>query len=512
MSTVRLPAIALSGLLAVALSACGVATAAPPPQIAAPTAAPTAAAPAPTSAAPAAEPAAQPLVSASGTIAAADEADLSFQLQGVVAEVLAEEGDPVDPGQPLARLDTADLELQVAQARASLAQAQAGLEQLQEGATAEEVRAARAQVAQAAAGLRQAQGSVTGQDIAAAEAQLEQARAALSRLEAGPRGTDAQQGQAAVDSARANLQLQRDSLSAGKTRAELQLQQVGNQLRDAQDAYSRIYWDNRERDSAPGDLPQELIDQEAAALRAVQSLEAQLEQARVGFEQAQLAEREGIAAAQAQLAQAQARYDDLTNGADPDQLAGARAQVAAAQASLDRLRGDQRAGSLQAAQAGVAGAQAQLDRLLADPSAATLAGAIAQVESATVSLRQAERNLEKATLRAPFAGVVAVVGVSPGEVTAGAGPAIRLVDASRLRFEVAVADADVARLRLGQPAEVRVDGLPDQLLGGAVSYIAPTATSSGNARTYLVRIELDAIEGLRAGMRGQVSIWAQEGE
>jgi HlyD family secretion protein len=425
--------------------------------------------------------------------------------------VLVEEGDVVREGQTLAELDPRDIEAQVAQAEASLAQAQASYQQLLDGATAEEVAAAQAQVAQAAAGLRQVRGSVTDADIAAAQAQYEQAQLLLARLEAGPKETDLQQAQAAVTQAQSNLNLQRDSLSAQKTRAELQVEQVANQLRDAQAQYSQIYWNNRDLeatlDNFGRELPQEARDAEAAALRQVQNLEASLESARVALEQARQAEIDGIAAAEAQLANAQAIYTSVLAGVDDDQIAAARAQVAAALANLNKLRGEQRAGSVQQAQAGVTAAQANLERLLADPTTSRIAAAEAQVQAAEAGLQQALLNREKAALTAPFAGIVAIVNIDPGDAAStGNQPAIQVVDIGQLRVEANISDADIVRVREGQTAEVRVDALPNEVFVGTVDYIAPTATVNGTIRTYKVRINLDKQDKLRAGMNVRVAI------
>ena len=65
-------------------------------------------------------------VGATGSLAPYAEVSPAFTSGGRVAEVLVVEGQVVEAGQPLARLETDDLVLQVAQAEASLAQIQAG--------------------------------------------------------------------------------------------------------------------------------------------------------------------------------------------------------------------------------------------------------------------------------------------------------------------------------------------------------------------------------------------------
>src|SRR5215212_4934400 len=72
-------------------------------------------------------------VAGSGTVAAAQSLDLTFQTTGSVTQVLVKEGDPVKAGQPLAQLDPRDLELQVASAQAALDSANVKLIQIKDG-------------------------------------------------------------------------------------------------------------------------------------------------------------------------------------------------------------------------------------------------------------------------------------------------------------------------------------------------------------------------------------------
>ncbi|MCG8346721.1 MAG: HlyD family efflux transporter periplasmic adaptor subunit [Chloroflexales bacterium] len=423
-----------------------------------------------------------PPVRASGQIIAdakvvpAQSVELAFETSGIVAEIVVDEGETVNKGAPLARLDVRDLTLRVKQAEAAFHQAQASYNQLLEGATPEEIAASEAQLIQAQAGLRQVRGSVTGSDIAAAQAQLEQARAALAQLLAGPKATQIESTQAAVAQAQANLKAQRDSLSAAKTSTQSQMEQAANALRDRQSEYGRIYWQNRELEDRLAEfgreLPQENQDAEATALRAVENAERALDQARVAYDQAREAEEAGIDAAEAQLRDTQAQRDQLLAGAEADQIAAARAQVSQAEANLSRLQGDERAGSLEAAEASVANARANLARITADPSAATLAVAKAQVESAQVILEQAELALEKATLIAPFDGTVAEVNLKVGEAPPRDQVTLVLADFSAWHIETDdLTELDVVRIREGDSVTISFDAIPELELPGSVSKI-----------------------------------------
>ena len=110
-------------------------------------------------------------IRASGYVEAT-EVRVAPEVGGRIAELLVDEGDRVEAGAVLARLDTADTELAVRRAEADRAHAAAQLRLLQAGARAEEIRQARAQADSARA------------DVAAAESELQSATADLDRFEA----------------------------------------------------------------------------------------------------------------------------------------------------------------------------------------------------------------------------------------------------------------------------------------------------------------------------------------
>ena len=86
-----------------------------------------------------------------GTTEPWQETILYFEVTGVVAEVFVEEGDLVEPGDPIARLVLDDYQLALSQAGAQLKTAQAGLKLLLAGTRKEDLDAARADFAQAKA-------------------------------------------------------------------------------------------------------------------------------------------------------------------------------------------------------------------------------------------------------------------------------------------------------------------------------------------------------------------------
>jgi HlyD family secretion protein len=481
-------------------------------------------------------------VSATGNVEPRAQAELRFAVDGTVTEILVKPGDKVQAGQPLARVDDADLKLKLEQAQASLKQAQADREELLNGATEQEVAAAKARVAQAQAQYQQAAGRVTKSDIAAARAKLDAAKARLAAIQSGH--TDAHDAELALQQAQTQLQSKRDQLSASKTGAELRMQQAANDLTKAQSNYStaKQNWQyvqdtgrdplNKTVDPQTGKSSrpkvsdqqrQQYYDTFVQAEAAMHNAEAALKQAQVEYDSARQAEVTGVQAAEQDVASAQSKLDGLRAGGANQQLASAQADVAAAQAELNQLTGASRSGDLESAEAGVTIAQQDLEKLIADPSASALAKAEAVVASAEVSVRQAQRNLDQATLTAPFAATIAQVNLRVGEsstsggvATSGSGVSstsagIVIADLSGFHIDIPVDELDVAQIQPGQTVKIALDALADTDLTGRVVNIEPVATQNDKGtNTYKVTVEIDPTKAtLRSGMTATAQIVTQ---
>lgn len=119
------------------------------------------------------------LVTATGSLAAERVQVLNFNVSGKVAEVYVKEGDMVKAGQPLARLDTKDLELNLKQAEAALRVSEATLARARKPASPEEIAAAKAAIEAAKASLRDAGRGPSQRDIELANLSIDQAKNTL---------------------------------------------------------------------------------------------------------------------------------------------------------------------------------------------------------------------------------------------------------------------------------------------------------------------------------------------
>lgn len=133
------------------------------------------------------------LVVASGTLLPVRRSNLSFRMAGLASAVPVKASDLVKEGDVLARLDTAELDAAVVQAKAGLAAAQAAVAELKAGPGKEDIAVAQAAVDSAKAQLARTKVGPTAEDLAIAKANLIRAEANLREAQFaydGVRGMD----------------------------------------------------------------------------------------------------------------------------------------------------------------------------------------------------------------------------------------------------------------------------------------------------------------------------------
>jgi multidrug efflux pump subunit AcrA (membrane-fusion protein) len=208
------------------------------------------------------------------------------------------------------------------------------------------------------------------------------------------------------------------------------------------------------------------------------------------------------------LARAQQSYDTLRwiGGSTEADVRFKRDQAEAtyntALADLNRLKAGAR-------HEDVAVAQAQLDLALGDAGKAEIKSAEAQVAQTKAALDVAKAALQDAALFAPFDGTVALVSaelnqsVSPGTLI------VQVGNLTKLEVETTdLAEVDVAKVAIGQTANVTADAFPDKVFKGQVVRIAASATDRRGDKVYKVVVSLgdDAVNVLRWGMTTKVDI------
>ena len=131
-------------------------------------------------------------------------------------------------------------------------------------------------------------------------------------------------------------------------------------------------------------------------------------------------------------------------------------------------------------------------------AAARLESARSQMLAANASEAGAGAVADYAHLRAPFAGIVTARHVDPGAMAAPGMPLLELEKAGTLQLNAAVDESLVRTLQKGMPVPVAVAALSSQSLTGRIAQIVPAADPASHS--FLVKIDLPAVAGLRSGM------------
>lgn len=158
----------------------------------------------------------------------------------------------------------------------------------------------------------------------------------------------------------------------------------------------------------------------------------------------------------------------------------------------------------------------------AEDATAQAREAVAAADVARAQLAQSQSALEvarvdraRADLTAPFAGLVADVSLQPGDLVQNGQSAFELVDDSTVYVSATLDESDIHRVKVGQVATLRLDGLPDRVVPGVVAWMDAAVRRDAKGQRTL-RIEVDvrptspAEYSLRPGMSANVDVHVAE--
>lgn len=379
-------------------------------------------------------------VTANGTVTPVENPDLSFAVGGRVASVSAKVGDKVYAGELLASLDTGVLSANLAAANANLSGITAGPRAVDLASKQTAVDAANAAVASTYAALPAT--------IADAAAQAEDA----------VHSTDPLFGSMnVVDHPRVKF-LSEDSTSAEKAGIER------GDLNDMFDAW------NRDLESLPAS-----------------SSPAELDVA--------------LSAAVTNLTQVRTFFTDFTatvNAADPKLDTATVASVSAERSTVNglilSLEGTQR--TITNEKLAVQSANDALNLLNAGATPEAVQASSAQVSAARAALAQAE-------VVAPFSGTVAAVNVKPGDIASPNAPAVSILPDSNFEVEVYLSEIDMAKLSVGDKADVTLDAYgTGKVFPATVATIDKATTMVNGVPSYKVTLVFDAADPTLASGQG----------
>ena len=235
--------------------------------------------------------------------------------------------------------------------------------------------------------------------------------------------------------------------------------------------------------------------------------------------------------AQANMAEAQARLNQLRAGSRPQEKLKDKAAVLQAEAGLRNAEAEYER-ALKLYQAGVV-SKAELDRALAardsaralvqaarqssemtniGPRIEEIHAGQAQVQQMKAALDYARTQLASTEIKAPISGTVLQRIVERGEMVspssfgdAGARTSVvSLADLDDLQIELDISQQDFARLKMDQRAEIIPEAFPNLKYTGFIAEIAPEANRAKATVQVKVKVE-DPNEQLRPEMNVRVN-------
>jgi HlyD family secretion protein len=202
---------------------------------------------------------------------------------------------------------------------------------------------------------------------------------------------------------------------------------------------------------------------------------------------------------QARRTEAQARVQAALAG-----MQQARATLGDARRTLARYEPLEGTGA-------ISGRELDAARNAVDLGNAQVANARAQIALARASLASVDTDLDRTTIRSPVDGIVLSRTAEPGQAVAATfQPPVLFVIAenlARMELRLAVDEADIGRVAVGQRARFTVDAFAERTFSAEVTSVRNAAATVQGVVTYEVVLGVDNEEGLlRPGMTASAHI------
>jgi HlyD family secretion protein len=152
----------------------------------------------------------------------------------------------------------------------------------------------------------------------------------------------------------------------------------------------------------------------------------------------------------------------------------------------------------------------------ADRATAAVANAKATINAAEANARNSQVAVDYTIIRAPFDGVILSKSANVGDLVTpfsnaaeSKGAVVSMADMSTLEVEADVAESSLGKVKVGQPAEIVLDALPDSRFRGRISRMVPTIDRA--KATVMTKVKFDEIDPrVLPEMSAKVSFLSQD--
>jgi RND family efflux transporter MFP subunit len=481
-------------------------------------------------------------VAVSGSVSSAGTVKLNPPTNGKVAQLMVAVGQQVTAGQPLAALDTTDLqaalttaqnnvdaaETNYSKALSGVSDAQSSYSQTQQS-TASDIATAQSALAKLKSSYATAKGSFSSlygsliNDLATYVSQISVAQQQVAKTQ-----TDLAQANQISDNKSAQTAMYQASATLGNAQNYVNgVYQAGeadyiaavNQILNATSAFDAAVAANGDTTAAGQQLATAQIAYNSATSRLTSAIDAPNGQ---------------LSSAQSSASSAQNSLNTLNAKVDTT-LDAARADVAAllvtltgetqgatyAKSKITQIGttvgtiSDTISGSYATAVQNVAAAQLRAAQSLQSAQTSlnnqpsNVQSAQNSLNNAQTALATAQANLDSAVIRATVAGVVTTISAQVGENVSSTSTTgfIVIANTGSMALHGTIGEADIVKLKLGEVATVTVDAIGTAKMTGKVTSLDPVATISGGVPVYGVDVTIDLPnQSVKPGMSGTANV------
>ena len=482
-------------------------------------------------------------VAISGSVSSAGTVKLNPATNGKVAQLLIAVGQQVAAGQPLAKLDTTDLEAALATAQNNLAGAEANYDKALAGAsdarnslvqtqqsTANDVATAQASLAKVRSNYAAAKKNLVFSlyislindlgiylsQIAIAQQQVQKIQSDLS---AGTQSSDNRSAQTSVNQAAAALGNAQSYGQGVYASAESDYIAAMNQILSAVATFDAALAATADLAPAAQQMAGAQVTYNGAASRLTSAIDAPNGQIGTALS--------SITAAQNSLNTINTKTDTTQDAARADiatllviltgeQQSATNSKFRISQSGTtvgtiaDTISGGYTTAAQNLVSVQIRSAQSlQSAQTSVNNQPSNVQSAQNSLANAQTNVATAQTNLENASIKASVSGVVVSISAQPGEnvTTNSTAGFIVLANTGSMALHGTVGEADVVKLKLAQVATITVDAVGTAKMTGKVTSLDPVATIASGVPVYGVDVTIDLPSALvKPGMSGTAQV------
>ena len=388
------------------------------------------------------------VISVTGKVRPASDVNLSFEKGGRIAYVYHEVGERVGVGAVLVSLENGDISAELAQARAVAKAQSAKLEELKKGARPEDISISEVDVENAKNDIINGvkSGYVNSDDAI---------RNKVDQLMSNPKSASPQ-----INFSVGSSKLEND-IENGRQSIESMLISWNSSITGMSNAQDVLPYAVEARNNLK--IVQSYMDNVALAVNSLQS-NTTLSQTTVdAYRAAVLAGRTNVTSS----------LDDLA-------------------ASVEKLRT----------------AESKLALKKAGTVKEQIVAQEAEVESAEASILNLQAQLAKTVMRSPIAGIVTKQLAKAGEIASAGAVLTSVISDAKYKIEANVAEADIAKIKIGDEAQVTLDAYGnDVVFAASVTSIDPAETVIDGVPTYKTTLQFETSDNrIKSGMTANTDI------